>query len=62
MISNTGEAYKAIDTDQNTCAVTSIFTEDQTKTWWKVWLKKQFNIGYLEIHFKTDGKERDKER
>ena len=62
MISNNVEAYKAIDTDQSTCAVTSIFTEEQTETWWKVWLQKPFNIGYLEIHFKTDGKERDKER
>ena len=51
-ISQGTTANKAIDGDTNSCAITN----SDNSVWWKVWLKKKFNIAYLEIHFKSNSK------
>ena len=52
MLSTGNEAGYAIDGKTNTCAVGVI----GSKVWWKVWLERQFNIAYIEIYLKSDGK------
>ena len=57
-ISQGSTAHKAIDGDttetegSNSCAITI----SSNLVWWKVWLEKQFNVAYLEIHFKSNSK------
>lgn len=54
-------ASKAIDGDTrqnytlNSCAITDI-SHHHASVWWKVWLLRPFNIAYLEIYFRSDGK------
>ena len=54
-------ANKAIDGNtaqsflSHSCAITD-YNLNITSVWWKVWLKKQFNIAYLEIYFRSDSK------
>lgn len=54
-------ASKAIDGDTrqnytlNSCAITDI-SHHYASVWWKVWLLRSFNIAYLEIYFRSDGK------
>lgn len=54
-------AGKAIDGDThqnymlNSCAVTDI-SHQYAAVWWKVWLLRPFNVAYLEIYFRSDGK------
>lgn len=52
MLNTENEAGYAIDGNTNTCAVGVI----RSKVWWKVWLERQFNIAYIEIYFKPEGK------
>lgn len=53
-------ANKAIDGvtaqnyDANSCAITNWESFHNTSIWWKVWLKRPFNIAYLEIYFRSD--------
>lgn len=53
-------ADKAIDgnTDQHyrsdSCAITN--AGKNTSIWWKVWMRRKFNIAYLEIYFRSDSK------
>lgn len=59
---NAWTAGKAIDgnIDQNylsnSCAITDVEGNHNTSTWWKVWLKKKFNVAYIEIYFRSDSK------
>lgn len=53
-------AEKAIDgiiNQENTsnCAMTDIDNKN-TSIWWKVWLQRPFNIAYLQIYFRFNGK------
>ena len=56
-------ADKAIDGDTNqtyvsdSCAITDFTTNHNTTIWWKVWLRRQFNVAYLEIYFRSDSKD-----
>ena len=52
MLDTKNEAGYTIDGNTNTCAVGVI----RSKVWWKVWLERQFNIAYIEIYFKPEGK------
>lgn len=51
-------AGRAIDGDinqsykSNSCAITE--AGRNTSIWWKVWLRRRFNIAYLEIYFRAD--------
>lgn len=53
-------AGKAIDgsTSQsylsNSCAITDFDRNRNTSIWWTVWMRKQFNVAYMEIYFRSD--------
>ena len=51
-------AVHAIDGQNNTCSNGVLLP----RVWWKVWLQKQFNIAYIEIYFKSEGKIKKKEK
>ena len=49
---NTSQDYQS-----NSCAITKVVEDQLTESYWKMWLTlKPFNIAYLEIYFRTDGK------
>lgn len=47
-----GNTYQ--DYASNSCAITDVGTN--TTIWWKVWLERPFNIAYLDIYFRSDGR------
>ena len=48
---NTSQYYAS-----DSCAITDIKYNRNTKNWWKVWLQRSFNVAYLEIYFRVDSK------
>ena len=46
---NTNQSYLS-----NSCAITDWGGNRNTSIWWKIWLERPFNIGYLEIYFRAD--------
>lgn len=55
-------ADKAIDNNtnqyylSNSCAITDFDRNRNTSIWWTVWMKKKFNVAYIEIYFRSDSK------
>ena len=58
IIANNVGAEKAIDgrTDESNCVLLPFINEQQSQTWWKLWLQRKFNIAYIEIYFRSDSK------
>ena len=45
------------DYQSNSCAISEVDVDKLTKSYWKEWIEPSpFNIGYLEIYFRSDSK------